>query len=229
MCRSQRQRSQQQGRQNQSRWKQSFALIALLFIAGAGVLHANTDDTQQPIHIEADRAEISESQGVMTYTGHVVLSQGGIEVRADSVIVFAKEGEVQRIIAEGQPVHYRQQRLNEQEVRGVSQRMEYTAANKQVLLLGQAEFWQGENRFSGNRIQYDPQTERVVANAGTEGGADMPQQRVTVTLQPRSKEQKTEDTQGLPEKGEQADVPAFDSQKLDSQKQDPQKLDSPKP
>ena len=130
------------------------AMLLLAWLLSSAAF-ASTDDTQQPIHIEADRAEISEAQGVMTYTGHVVLNQGGIELRADTVVVYTQAGELQRITAQGQPVPYRQQRSNKQEVHGVSQRVEYTADSKQVLLLGQAEFWQGGNRFSGNRIQYD--------------------------------------------------------------------------
>ena len=170
----------------------------------SSVALASTDDTQQPIHIEADRAEIDEAQGVMTYSGHVVLSQGGIEMRADTVVVYTQEGELQRITAQGQPVRYRQQRINEPEVHGVSQRMEYTAENKQVLLLGEAEFWQGGNRFSGNRIQYDPEAERVVANAGTDADtgtaadAGHPPPRVTVTLQPK-KSQKAPAQQVAPQ------------------------------
>jgi lipopolysaccharide export system protein LptA len=62
--------------------------------------------------------------------------------------------------------------------------------------LGNAEFWQGGNRFSGNRIQYDPVTERVIANAGEDDSAteatqddDGISRRVTVTLQPKKKPQ----------------------------------------
>jgi lipopolysaccharide export system protein LptA len=169
---------------------------------------ASSDDTQQPIHIEADQAEIQEQQGVMTYTGNVLLRQGGIEVRADTVVVYAKEGELQRITAQGQPVHYLQKKPQDNlqgqpqqdgaktEIKGVSQRMEYSAINKRLLLLGNAEFWQGGNRFSGNRIQYDPETERVIANAGEEDSAtettqidDGKSRRVTVTLQPKKKPQ----------------------------------------
>ena len=162
---------------------------------------ASTDDTQQPIHIEADQAEINERQGVMTYTGHVLLRQGGIELRADTVVVYAVDGELQRITAQGQPVHYLQkppqQDNDAKEVKGVSQRMEYNAKDKRLLLLGNAEFWQGGNRFSGNRIQYDPETERVIANAGdTDPGmtpiddsitqdASIKPPRVSVTLQPK--------------------------------------------
>jgi lipopolysaccharide export system protein LptA len=154
---------------------------------------ASNDDTEQPIHIEADSAKIDEQQGVMTYSGHVLLHQGGIEVRAETVVVYSKDGELQRITAQGDPVRYQQQRRNEEAVKGVSQRMEYNATSKQVLLLGKAEFWQGGNRFSGNRIQYDPETESVVANAGSDAadatGAEK-QRRVTVTLQPRKADKK---------------------------------------
>jgi lipopolysaccharide export system protein LptA len=171
-------------------------LLLLLIGVGSESALASSDDTQQPIHIEADRAEIDEGHGVMTYTGHVKLRQGGIEVSADTVVVFAtKEGDVQRITAQGQPVHYLQKAQQSQDapddeqkdVRGVSLRMEYDADSKQVLLLGKAEFWQGGNRFSGNRIQYDPKTERVLANAGSDDSEAGDKQRVTVTLQPKGK------------------------------------------
>lgn len=163
-------------------------LATLLLMSGmlSGPLAvASSDDTRQPVHIEADRAEIDEILGVMTYSGHVVLRQGGIEMRADTVVVYSKEGELQRITAQGQPVHYSQKRVDEKTVKGISQRMEYSASSKQVLLLGNAEFWQGGNRFSGNRIQYDPDTERVIANAGSDTGVGGEPRRVSVTLQPR--------------------------------------------
>ena len=174
-----------------------FALVLMSTVA-----QASNNDTQQPIHIEADQAEISEREGVMTYTGHVLLKQGGIELRADTVKVFSQDGELQRITAEGNPVHYLQRKLQsqfqttqnpvEEEIKGVSQRMEYRAKDKRLVLMGNAEFWQGGNRFSGNRIQYDPETERVVANAGEQAGnpqTDKPP-RVSVTLQPKKSDAK---------------------------------------
>ena len=175
--------------------------LLLMFSLLSPMVLASTDDTQQPIYIEADQAEINEREGVMTYTGHVLLRQGGIELRADTVVVYAIDGELQRITAQGQPVHYLQkppqQDIDAKEVKGVSQRMEYRAKDKRLLLLGNAEFWQGGNRFSGNRIQYDPETERVIANAGdtdsdkTPNGdasaqdASIKPPRVSVTLQPK--------------------------------------------
>jgi len=161
-------------------------LLLMSFVLSAQALASN-DDSQQPVHIEADRAEIDEAQGVMTYTGRVIVRQGGIEMRADKVVVYSNEGELQRITAQGQPAHYLQERANGKIVKGSSQRMEYNANSKQVLLMGKAQFWQGGNRFSGNRIQYDPDAERVLANVGGATNKTGEQQRVTVILQPRPK------------------------------------------
>lgn len=169
---------------------------ALLLLILGPLASASPEDTQQPIHIEADRAEINEAQGVMTYTGHVVLRQGGIELRADTLVVYAREDVLQRITAEGAPVHYRQERADQKEIRGASQRMEYDAESKRLLLLGEAEFWQGGNRFSGNRIQYDQLSEQVIATAGENAvGPDAASPRVTVTLQPREKAPAQQDGQ----------------------------------
>ena len=177
-------------------------LVTLALISSVAL--ASTDDTQQPIHIEADQAEINEREGIMTYTGHVLLKQGGIELRADTVVVYSKDGELQRITAQGNPVHYLQRKLQKQtmknnavkEIKGISQRMEYRAKDKRLLLMGNAEFWQGGNRFSGNRIQYDPETERVIASAGDSptGTANGKPPRVSVTLQPKTSAQKGDAT-----------------------------------
>ncbi len=179
--------------------RSSLLLVGLLTsLLTCSLAFANNDDTQQPIHIEADQAEISERQGIMTYTGHVLLRQGGIELRADTVVVYSKDGELQRITAEGQPVHYSQKPGAEKAIKGVSQRMEYRAKDKRLLLLGDAEFWQGGNRFSGNRIQYDPETERVIANAGdtdlATDSASGKKPRVSVTLQPKKTTATQEDS-----------------------------------
>jgi lipopolysaccharide export system protein LptA len=164
-------------------WQQMLMLSVAILAWPASTAMASTEDTQQPINIEADRAEISERQGTSIYSGHVVLNQGGIEVKADTITVYTNEGQLQRITAEGKPVEYRQQRPNKEDIHGSSQRMEYTADGRQLLLLDGAELWQGGNRFSGNRIHYDPKAERVIATSKDSGEGG---QRVTVTLQPKT-------------------------------------------
>jgi lipopolysaccharide export system protein LptA len=159
--------------------------LATCSIFWAPLVIADSKDTQQPISIEADQAVLDKNKQTSIYTGHVVLKQGGIEVKANTVTVYTKQGQLQRVIVEGDPVHYRQQQQGHEDIRGVSQRMEYDTGSKQLLMLGNAELWQGGNRFSGDRIQYDTEQEKVIAtgeSSNTETGA----QRVEITLQPKS-------------------------------------------
>lgn len=153
------------------------------------LVFADSEDTRKPITIEADQAVLDEKKQISTYTGNVVLKQGGIEVKANTITVYSKEGQLQRVIAKGDPVHYRQQQTQDEDIRAVSQRMEYETESKSVLLLGDAELWQGGNRFSGKRIQYDPSEEKVIAT-GDPGSTANGGQRVQITLQPQSSEQK---------------------------------------
>jgi lipopolysaccharide export system protein LptA len=160
-------------------------ILSMCIILCSSLVIASTEDTRKPITIEADRAVLDEKKQISIYTGNVILKQGGIEVKADTITVYTKEGQLQRVVAEGNPVHYQQQQNNNEDIRGVSQRMEYETETNRVLLLGDAELWQGGNRFSGKRIQYDPGQEKVIATGdpnATENGA----QRVKIILQPQS-------------------------------------------
>lgn len=73
-------------------------LLALLLSGGAQAL---PDDEQQPIEIEADRAELDDATGTATYSGSVRLDQGSLKVRAARLIIETDAQQVQRITAEG--------------------------------------------------------------------------------------------------------------------------------
>lgn len=135
----------------------------------------------KPITIEADRATLDEKQGVSTYTGHVLLTQGGIKINADTLIVHSKKGELSHVTAVGKPVRYVQKgQVTNEDILGEANTMEYFAKEKRLLLLENAKLTQGGNAFSGNRIDYDTQKE-VVTAAVSESG----EQRVQVTIQPK--------------------------------------------
>ena len=162
-------------------------ILSVCIILCAPMVTASTEDTRKPITIEANRAVLDEKKQISIYTGNVILKQGSIEIKADTITVYTKKGQLQRVVAEGDPVHYKQQQKDNEEIRGASQRMEYETGTNRVLLLGGAELWQGGNRFSGKRIQYDPGQEKVIATGdpdATENGA----QRVQIILQPQSSE-----------------------------------------
>lgn len=155
--------------------------LLCLWSLASGVLAAEAVPPQ-PITIVADSAEVDERQGVSTYTGNVLLTQGEVRMEADRLMVYTKDGDLDSITAEGDPVRFEQARAGEEPLHGHSQRMRYEAGSEILLLLDKAEFWQGPNRFSGERIEYDRRQSRVSASQGESGG-----ERVQVTIQPKAK------------------------------------------
>lgn len=165
------------------------SLSALSFIFVSFAL-ASTNDTQQPITIEANHAELDEQKGISIYTGNVILQQGGIKITADKLTVHLNNGNLQHITIEGDPVHFSQQRDDLENITGTSLRMEYDAERKRFLLIDSAELLQGKNRFSGQRIQFDPEKEKVIATGST-GESGKSTQRVQITIQPKAQEKPT--------------------------------------
>ncbi len=162
-------------------------LLACTLLAAPAALAA--DKTQRdPVTIEADSAVFDERQGQSIYTGHVIITQAEMQIRADEVTVYTKEDALQRIVATGEPVHFRQQREGEKEIHGEARRLDYRADDEHLLLQDQAWLTQGGNRFSGQRIEYDMLRERVTAAQAEDGS-----QRVRVTIQPKAKSPPPED------------------------------------
>ena len=75
--------------------------------------------------------------------------------------------------------------FNLEDIHGSSLNMEYDANTKQFTLLNDAELWQGKNRFSGRRIQFDVEKEKVMAT-GSPDDSGKSTQRVQITIQTKS-------------------------------------------
>lgn len=153
---------------------------ATLLLLVPSLALALASDREQPIRIEADRVMIDEKQRISTYEGNVELVQGTLRVTATRVEVYRGE-ELERVIATGAPVTFKQQPDSGKEIRGQSQRVDYQASKSTIELSGEAHLWQGDDEFSGPRILYD--AERSVVRAEGEGGSG----RVSATIHPRNK------------------------------------------
>jgi len=157
--------------------------FALLLVTGLPAIAGPQQDAQKPITIEADKAKIDEKQGLSTYTGHVVLKQGGIRINGDQLMVYSHKGALEKLVATGQPVVYFQKgETDATDITGQAERMEYYASKNELILLESAKLSQGPNQFSGNRITYDTQRKVVSATVSETG-----KERVQVTIQPKKK------------------------------------------
>ncbi len=149
----------------------SQALLLLAALPVCAPLHALSNDRQQPIHIDADRMVADKLKGYSHYLGNVLITQGSLRVEADEVYIYVVDGELDKLIILGQPAKLQQLPDNSEDlVHSRARRMEYFVNRNRLLLLRDAEVWQGANRFSGDHIEYDTLNSRVSARANGEDG-----------------------------------------------------------
>ncbi|HHH44996.1 MAG TPA: lipopolysaccharide transport periplasmic protein LptA [Gammaproteobacteria bacterium] len=154
------------------------ALLALSLIPASG--WALSSDREQPMLIEADRAELDDTKGISIYRGNVKVTQGTLVLTGELMTVYNQGNDVEKVIMEGKPATYKQRPDNkDQDVRARAQHMEYFTNPEKIVLTGQAEVDQAGDVLRSERIVYDVPTDRV--NAGT----DQPNERVRITIQPR--------------------------------------------
>jgi len=155
-------------------------LIPLVFFSSN--VFALATDKSSPILIEADQVDMAKKAGVSTYSGNVKLTQGSIKIQADSIVVFTKDKKLRRLIANGSPATFRQiPDLSSDEVQASAIRVEYSAITGLLLLQNTAKLEQGENHFSGSKIEYDTVNDVLSASSS---GKD--QQRVQAIIQPET-------------------------------------------
>ena len=90
------------------------ATVASALLAASLPALAVTGDTSQPIHIDSAQQSLDTQGNTVTFTGHVTVKQGTIDVKAEKVIVTRPQGaQGQEVIeAFGNPVTFYQMEDN---------------------------------------------------------------------------------------------------------------------
>jgi len=148
------------------------ALIPLVLFSGSAV--ALPDDASQPIHIQANVAEMNQATDEIVYQGNVKVDQGTLRVSADRITVHYIDQKVVRIVAEGSPARYRQDIEDpEGEVEAEAAIIVYLTREEQLELSGTAALRQQGNQISGESIRYDMVAGKVEAVSGAGGTVRM--------------------------------------------------------
>lgn len=140
----------------------------------------------EPINIEADRMISHEKDNTVVFIGNVDARQGQLTIRSDEMTVFYTDAK-----GDGsQQVSNQMEKLicinNVQVIQddwlGTSDRMDYFATERKVILSGNAKAWQGQNMVSGKTIIYylDEKRSIVEQDEATRG-------RVKAVLHPDGK------------------------------------------
>lgn len=158
------------------------AALTVLCALGPGSAGALPEDADQPIEIEAERAEVDQNAGTVVYTGSVEAEQGTMRVTAERMTVEVEDQKVVRITATGTPARY-QQLLEADKglVKADARTIVYHTQQERVDLEGDAFLTQGGNEIAGEVIHYDIVAGRVDAVAGD-------QEPVRVIVQPARSE-----------------------------------------
>jgi len=156
--------------------------LSFIFLLLTKQVWALATDREQPIQIEADTATIDNNQGLATYEGNVIVTQGSIRIHAHTVTLNYTEGkQIEKVIATGNPARFKQTpEGGKEDIKAKAQRMEYNASLNVLHLTQEAELSQAQDSFAGQHIMYDTQRGVIKADKGKSE-----QGRIKVTIQPR--------------------------------------------
>lgn len=149
-------------------------LVALLPMLAALAAQAQT---QAPVTIRADSAVLDEGNLTSRYVGNVEIEQGNARISgAEMRIEHNAEGTPQRLIVTGEPARFVQS--EPPPVSGRGRRIEVDLAGDEIRLLGQAEVVRNGDTLRGERIRYQRDSQRILADGEAGGG------RVEITITP---------------------------------------------
>jgi len=141
-----------------------FFLPCISAVACMLFLQTSVFGAAAPINVEADHMTSTEKNSSVVFTGNVDAKQGDVRIRSDEMTVFyTKAGsadnknekeskkvtqQVEKLVCVGNVEVTRQEWL------GTGKEMVYLAKERQVILIGNAKAWQGQNVVSGGKIIY---------------------------------------------------------------------------
>jgi lipopolysaccharide export system protein LptA len=158
--------------------------VAVALLALAGPSFALPEDSQQPINIHADSAELDQNKNIAVYHGSVKMQQGTMTVTGDKMTIELEDQQVVRIIAEGDRAHYQQQiKPDESMVLADAKKITYFTAEERVELVGDAHLTQDNNEFTGQLIKYNTNEGKVDASSNGQGSVQMILQPATLKKQ----------------------------------------------
>lgn len=165
--------------------------VATLFAALAVALPAGAEksDREKPINFAGDTGDANLQARGGTLNGHVIVTQGTLEIRADRIVFRQNADNSLSATAYGNPVAVRQKRDGVDEYyEGYAQRLEYDGSKDLVELFDNALLKRGQDEIRSNYVSYNTASElfKAEGRAGTVPDPAGPGTRVRGMFQPKS-------------------------------------------
>ncbi|WP_020409657.1 lipopolysaccharide transport periplasmic protein LptA [Hahella ganghwensis] len=157
-------------------------LILLSFLPSISTAINLSTGSDEPIKIQADRAQLDDIAGKSTYTGNVIITQGQSRLEAAKVILISDDSGIKSFFATGKPAHLIQHdKETDVFTHAYAREIRYERDKNQVTLRQEARLEQPNSSFQGEEIIYDT-VKRLVTAESSKSGEDTG--RVEIIYQP---------------------------------------------
>lgn len=158
--------------------------LLLITLVCSATVRALPDDKNDTIRGSADNLTVDQKNGIATYTGAVEIRQGSLRINAESIIIHTNtDGNVEKMIATGNPARFQQQpELEQGVVTAAARQITYTPNNERLILIEDASVEQNGAVMSGPHIDYDLIKEVMKAAGNSKSGG----QRIEIIIPPRA-------------------------------------------
>lgn len=143
-----------------------FAYTVLLTVSNRVV--ALESDSGLPVTIDSNTAIYNGKTSISVYTGNVITNQGTLYVESDKLVVYIKDGEVDKMVFTGKPAKFKQlPGAGKEWVHGEGLTGEYYPKTNKLILIEEAVVSQGSSKSKSRRIIYDSRNSLIKAGEKT--------------------------------------------------------------
>jgi lipopolysaccharide export system protein LptA len=134
---------------------------------------ALSEDSKQPIEVEADSVVVDESSGFNEFSGDAEVRQGSLIMTGELIQVQTNADGVETMKATGtidNPAKYIQSQENQARfIEASAVLITYDVNEGMIFLVGKANLIQGFDSFSGDSLTYDINTDKVIVKGSGDG------------------------------------------------------------
>ncbi|MCM2678613.1 lipopolysaccharide transport periplasmic protein LptA [Echinimonas agarilytica] len=164
-------------------------ISAAALIAICPFSYAVKSDFSERVVIESERQTIDMKSNVVTYIGDVKVTQGTLQIFADTLTILnATEEGQQVLVANGKPANYSQILDNGKAMDAQALRVRYELGERILLLTGEAQLTQEDSLVKGDKILYNLEQQLLEADSKDDGSA-----RVTTIFIPDQVQEQLDD------------------------------------
>tara|TARA_B110000003_G_scaffold258875_1_gene278390 strand:- start:79 stop:564 length:486 start_codon:yes stop_codon:yes gene_type:complete len=148
-------------------------VIILIGIMFTSVTYALPGDSEQPIEIEAESVMVDETSGFNEFIGNAEVRQGSLLMTAEIIQVQTNIDGVESMLAKGtikDPAKYIQDQEDQPRfIEAIATLITYDVNKGLIFLEGNAHLIQGFDSYSGEKLYYDIDNDKVTVTGSEDG------------------------------------------------------------